>query len=320
MTGRQEDDLKIEARVEEKLKSQPDYMRYFYKKMARSGKTGSSRTRSKYLDYVITFMDAVGKPYTEINFDDIVCYLDDLAVHKDGTQKSGSYMIAVHAALKKFFGYLEDSERITKNPMMKVDRPAPKPADQVKRVSITKDEVKVIQNNIQRFGGSFALRDELIFMLFMTTGMRCTALTEINVEDIDLNAMTIETIGKGNKHAVFYLSPKIVDMIKRYLEERERVLNGTKTGALFVTYKKCRIGQDQVRKMITKYSAVVGKHITPHKLRASVATILSEEGYSVYEIQQLLRHKSPQTTEIYLQNGAAAARRANEGANALFDA
>ena len=319
MTGRQESDLKIEAKVEEKLRTQPDYMRYFYKKMARSGKTGSSRTRSKYLDYVITFMDAVNTPYTDINFDDIVCYLDDLAVNKDGTQKSGSYMIAVHAALKKFFKYLEDSERIAKNPMMKVDRPAPKPADQVKRVSITKDEVKVIQNQIKRFGGSFALRDELIFMLFMTTGMRCTALTEINVSDVNLDEMTLETIGKGNKRAVFYLSPKVAGMIKEYLVQRSAMLGSSKTDALFVTYKRCRIGQDQVRKMITKYSEVVGKHITPHKLRASVATILSEEGYSVYEIQQLLRHKSPQTTEIYLQNGAAAARRANDGANALFD-
>lgn len=47
------------------------------------------------------------------------------------------------------------------------------------------------------------------------------------------------------------------------------------------------------------------KGITPHRLRGSFATLLSEQGASIQTIQAVLRHKSPLTTMAYLEKNLA---------------
>lgn len=42
-------------------------------------------------------------------------------------------------------------------------------------------------------------------------------------------------------------------------------------------------------------------HITPHRLRGTIATMMSERGNSIQNIQAFLRHKDPLTTMAYLE-------------------
>lgn len=56
------------------------------------------------------------------------------------------------------------------------------------------------------------------------------------------------------------------------------------------------------RSAILAANAAVGApHVTPHRLRASFATLLSEAGVPVQNIQRALRHKSLMTTAAYLE-------------------
>ncbi|VWD17182.1 tyrosine-type recombinase/integrase [Burkholderia contaminans] len=50
--------------------------------------------------------------------------------------------------------------------------------------------------------------------------------------------------------------------------------------------------------------------ITPHRLRGTFATLLSENGASVSTIQRVMRHKDPMTTLRYLEANLATAARA----------
>lgn len=47
--------------------------------------------------------------------------------------------------------------------------------------------------------------------------------------------------------------------------------------------------------------------ITPHRLRGTIATLMSEEGVPIQTIQKFLRHKSPLTTMAYLEKNMATA-------------
>jgi len=60
--------------------------------------------------------------------------------------------------------------------------------------------------------------------------------------------------------------------------------------------------------------------ITPHRLRGTFATLLSEAGVPVQTIQRVMRHKSPVTTMGYLEKNLELAVRAQEqiGANVGF--
>ena len=62
--------------------------------------------------------------------------------------------------------------------------------------------------------------------------------------------------------------------------------------------------------------AGIEKQVTPHRLRASVATILLDEEMPLDQVQKFLRHKQITTTQIYaetsLGNLASSYRRAFE--------
>jgi integrase/recombinase XerD len=45
--------------------------------------------------------------------------------------------------------------------------------------------------------------------------------------------------------------------------------------------------------------AGIDKHLTPHRLRASVATLLLDTGMPRDQVQKFLRHKRITTTQIY---------------------
>ena len=45
--------------------------------------------------------------------------------------------------------------------------------------------------------------------------------------------------------------------------------------------------------------AGIAKHVTPHTLRHTFATLLLEAGYDIRTVQELLRHKHVETTMIY---------------------
>lgn len=51
-------------------------------------------------------------------------------------------------------------------------------------------------------------------------------------------------------------------------------------------------------------------HITPHRLRGTIATLMSERGNSIQNIQAFLRHKDPLTTMAYLEKNMDQTRRA----------
>lgn len=320
--GKTEHMIATDLRMRETLKNRPDYMRGFYNSMVQSGKTSSYMTRQNYTYSVLKFVDTVNKPITEISYDDIVNYLTELSINKDGSTKSGSYMIAVYGALKRFFKYLINSDRIVKNPMEKVERPAPKPADQVVRVSLTKKEFSDCVTKIKKRTDNYALRDELMFALFITTAMRCTALSEINVSDIDFNTKTLKIIDKGNHYREFSLSDDIMDLINKWLEKRAVLLIGAHaTDALFISSRKKRICQNEIRNITSRQCELTGKHITPHKFRRSCATWIVSNGGTVFQAQQMLGHQSPKTTsEIYLQNKTEEFKKAATIASKFYEA
>ena len=63
--------------------------------------------------------------------------------------------------------------------------------------------------------------------------------------------------------------------------------------------------------MINKYGkeSNIQQHITPHMFRHSVATLLLENGVDIRYIQNILRHSTINTTQIYAQVNEAPKRR-----------
>ena len=298
-TGKEEHMMKSIERMKEKLKNQPNYVVGYYYNMRNSGKTESYKTHEKYVEYVIKFLKEINMNITEIRMDDINKYLSDLSIKKDGTMVSGSYLVAVYSALKKFFKYLVDSERITKNPMNGIERPAPKKAELVERTYLTKNEIRKLFRRVKG-EDSWTKRDRAILVMLFFTGIRCTALTEINIQNVDLENNCIYVVDKGSKPKPCYLDEDKMEIITEWMNERNKMK--CDSDALFISTRMQRINQRTVAHIIKKASEKIGHPISPHKARASFATNALDSGISLYEVSQLMNHSSTQVTAAcYIQ-------------------
>ena len=298
-TGKEESMMKAIEKIKKKLENSPDYVIGYYYNMRNSGRTESYRTHEEYIKYVINFLNKIDKNIEDIKMDDINRYLSDLSVKPDGSLASGSYLVAVYSALKKFFKYLVDSERIIKNPMNGIERPAPKKAEMVERTYLTQKEIKKLFKEIKG-NDIWAKRDRAILVMLFFTGIRCTALREINIKNVDFENNCVYVVDKGMKAKPCHLSEDKMNIIKEWVDVRNEI--DCETDALFISNYKQRISRKVVVNVIGKASEKIGHKISPHKARASLATNALNNGISLYDVSQILGHSSTQVTaSCYIQ-------------------
>lgn len=304
VTGKQEHLRDGVASIERLLKSQPEYVKGFYYYIRNSGKTASYRTQKAYVDHVIRFLDRTDKAIDEITMDDITCYLSQLSIKADGTEASGSYLVAVYSALKKFFNYLEFSERIRKNPMTHIERPRPKKAELVNRTCLNKKEIRKCMKAIEEIGGTYMVRDKAIMTILLTTGIRNTCLTEINVDNIDFENNCIYVIDKGTKPRTCWIDEEKMQYIKDWVEQRNALLGeGSSQRALFITNKCDRMSNQATAAVVRKVTGAIGHQVSPHKIRATYCTNAYNSGIPVEIVSKLMNHSTIKVTmDCYIQD------------------
>ena len=68
-----------------------------------------------------------------------------------------------------------------------------------------------------------------------------------------------------------------------------------------------------LNKVVQKYASEIdGKHITPHKLRATYGTQLYNKTGDIYFVQQCMGHSNPKTTELYVREKKQNTKRASD--------
>lgn len=148
-----------------------------------------------------------------------------------------------------------------------------------------------------------ALRNETIIEVLYGSGLRVSELTELRISRVSLKDGFVRVEGKGKKERLVPLSPRSVELISQWLEQRiAQTIAPDGTDILFLN----RSGHPLTRVMIfyiirdLASSAGISKKVSPHTLRHSFATHLLEGGANLRAIQEMLGHESIGTTEIYV--------------------
>ena len=144
------------------------------------------------------------------------------------------------------------------------------------------------------------VRDKTIFELLYATGVRCSELVNICVQDIDMDAKTIRVLGKGKKERIVLFGDKAQKKIMEYYKaERPEVENQQEP--LFLNYRYEKLTSRSVQRIIKMFRSFlqIERPLTPHKLRHSFATHLLNQGADLRAVQELLGHKTLATTEKY---------------------
>ena len=157
-------------------------------------------------------------------------------------------------------------------------------------------------------------RDELLFMLMLTTGLRIAGAAQIltrNVASIKNGAYEMKNQGKtkekGNKLACFVMCPKVRELMHTWLTRHRPADEGP-----YVFPSAAQGGHlstDCIRsrfQRLCRNCGLEGREFHPHALRHTNAHILLECGNTVESVSKCLNHSSTAVTEkFYLKENAA---------------
>ena len=316
MKGRLENTIKVEKNVDCLLSELPKYVTEYYYNLSSKREP---KTCLEYIRKIKKFLLFVNNDINSIdikNIDDVVLakYMKKLeTTEKNGeiVETSFSYRKQNHTILNSFFEFLFRKHYINSNPMDLIGRETGK--DHPNRLFLKEKDLKRILKSVKRGAGTDRMikrqndwreRDVAVLMLFMQTGMRETALSEINISDIDFDNNILVIVDKGHEQHKYVLSEQMIDAINEWLYHREDLLRGyNDNDALFISSNRTRITSTSISKIVRKYAKdALGYEISPHKLRAAYCNILLNKTGNLYLVSRLVGHKRPDTTEIYLDD------------------
>jgi integrase/recombinase XerD len=147
-----------------------------------------------------------------------------------------------------------------------------------------------------------SIRDRALLELAYATGLRATELVRLRVEELDREEQLVRCMGKRSRERIVPYGAKARAALERYLDgARPFFLRDRGERALFLT----RLGRPFSRmgywKLLRGYArtAGIGQPVSPHTLRHSCATHLLEGGCDLRVVQEILGHRSIETTQIY---------------------
>lgn len=322
MNGKFEKMIKAEAKMMEKLKVQPPILTEFYYDMKDEDK--SYTTINNYINHVIHFMKFITGDrykrefYKNITSSDIKRYMNSIKrkeVNGEVIEVGDEIREARWSSLNAFFSFLKNNKYIEENPMESTKRPRAKVEHIV--TYLTEEEINALLDKIKTEAQPmFMNRDLCIVYIGVTTGLRVSAICNINTTDIDFQTNRIKVVEKGNKTRYIRFGEKTKEQIKNCIKDREKYFANVDTDALFVSRNGNRISTSMVGVLISKYTeGITNKHITPHKLRASCATNLYQKTGDLLLTSKILGHENIQTTRRY----AAVADESMDKATQILD-
>ena len=321
MNGRLESELNKQKVIKAKLKKLPPIFTEFYSYMEEDDR--SYNTIEHYIDYNVEFMEYITKGkkddeyYKNVTQSNVRQFISSQRTkEKDGEiVRTGDSIIATKwSAIKKFFIFLNELGFTDNNPVDGAKRPKVKAKSEV--TFLEEDEISKLFANIKEKSTERLFnRDLCIFSLFISTGLRKSALVQINVEDVNFKTNTITVIEKGRKERTIGFGENMKQLLLNWLQDRRDYFDVDERGPLFVSQWNNRMSPKNIELLLKKYiEGVTDKHITPHKLRATAATQMGAHDVPVQVIKEILGHNNVNTTMRYV---AALDKQKQEAGNIL---
>jgi site-specific recombinase XerD len=323
MNGRLEHELKVEKKINEKLKQLPFIFTEFYYYLKSSK---SINTIIRYIGYVEDFMNYVTRGnrdnefYKTVKVSTIRQYLSSLEKKiVDGKMvRMGPEMQATRwSAINTFFKFLIMDDYITENPMLKTSRPKTNISHKI--TYLEPNEIDAVLKCIEETANPRLKNRELcIVSLALSTGLRISAIHQANIEDINFEANTIHVIEKEEYYRDIPFGTKLRGILLNWIKDRELYFNGVSEGPLFISQHRNRLSKDAIADIVEKYTDILDKHIKVHDLRKSTATNLARQGFDIRTIQNFVGHKNINTTMRYIAVLDEETKRATEAMDGMI--
>lgn len=247
-------------------------------------KNFTASTQEDYYRFVKRFLDFTCKEAMSITYTDIRRFIFHM---KDVENKKPSTINCYTAAIRFFFeytlGYVWDSKKI---PKMKRDRQLPE--------ILTREQVQLLIDSTENY------KHKAILAVIYSSGLRVSEACRLRYEDVLRSRKMIHVAKSKNREDRYsILSDRCLEILTEYWYRYDRPVEWLFPSPMrdepLTTTAVEAFMKGQIRSL--GFSAAV----TPHTLRHCFACHLLEDGVSQTMIQHMLGHRSPSSTEHYMQ-------------------
>lgn len=205
------------------------------------------------------------------------------------------------SALKSFFKYCLKQGVVSASPMSTII--TPKMGKKLPQFVDRKDINTLFTDTVFSEGWK-GITEKLTLLILYNTGIRQAELINLKENQADLGNAAIKVLGKGNKERVIPVSKALVNDIRNYITEKKKEFGDTGHGFLLVNEHGNKLYPKYVYNLVNKYLSQVTtiENRSPHVLRHTFATHLTNNGAELNAVKELLGHSSLAATQIYTHN------------------
>ena len=245
----------------------------------------SKNTLDSYLSHAELFLKHCDKPIEELTEMDVRQFLGHLVVE---TKLTSGTVNVYSAAIRFFFAVtLNRTMNYLQIPRFK----SPKKLPEI----LTRDEIS------EFFSHCTNIKHRALLLLAYGSGLRVGEIVRLKVKNIDSGSMRVFVRGgKGKKDRYTILSEAALLALRDYWRKYRPK---SSEGYLFPGIKNiAHISEAAVANAIdsTLIRTNISKNVSPHTFRHCFSTHLLEDGYSLFQIKEMLGHSSLSSTAVYL--------------------
>jgi integrase/recombinase XerC len=262
----------------------------------------SRHTIISYKNDLTSFFDFAATQYNSKNISDINASMirSWLASLKEVKIASKTVNRKI-SSLKSFFKYQLRLGKIEVSPMasvlsLKISKRLPS--------FIEQKDINTLFNYVEFPETWEGKTERLLLAIFYYTGIRSSELINIKELHVDKSNSTLKVLGKGNKERIIPINNQFINEVNDYILQKKVYFPQASNGFLLINKKGKKLYPKYVYNVVKKYlgSVSTNERKSPHVLRHTFATHLTNNGADINAIKELLGHSSLASTQIYTHN------------------
>lgn len=239
----------------------------------------------------------------DLNGKQVAAFLE--AERQEGKRKST--LLRRRATLRRFALFLDQEGSLKKDfleeGMSLIDETISRVSSGPPAAFLTPAQTKELWAIIETSHRPRARRDQAILSLLLETGLSVCTLIELNLSDLDLPNGRLR-LTQENGVDVWSSLGESAPILERYLHEgRPELHHKPDEPALFISQLGKRISRQGVWQILRHWGRMIDQDInlSPRMVRHTAAVRMSLNGRPLNEIQTLLGHSNPLSTQALLR-------------------
>lgn len=251
----------------------------------------SERTKKDYLKHITKLLEVTDNNLNEDNIKRGIIKTFNTVSNMSAVTYNMKYKY-----LNCFFNYCQKEKYIKENPLKQLGLKKKKEVARIIDIEPSIIDALLKLMDLRTYVG---LRDYVIMIMFLDTGIRPNELLHLERRDIKFRSQEIkvrEKIAKTREERILPISNICVTYLRKLL-----IVTPEEWGDfIFYTCEGNRLTSERLNKIFQRYSKVLEYNISPYSLRHEFAILYLRNNGNIFSLQKLLGHSNLEMVKRYL--------------------